>query len=303
MLRMREIFLLVGLVFKVSGFKKGALPSLAFPSAFKVTAIQRRPNFLRMNSGDSMKEELRVDVAVLGGGPAGTTISWLLAEREDCSVALIDPKVNTMGSWYPNYGEWKEEWKCLSERLALPELLDCTTTEWADTECFFGGSYDKPDAERTLLNRAYVRVDRVKLQRLMRERFQRAKGVSIASKLTASRTSLNVFDKDLVHDGEGSHLTLANGQKVHCKLLIDATGLESRLISKESPMLARGVDKELTTGFQIAYGFIAHVSSLGPYNPAAMTLFDYRTDHFKAGSDRLKGVSDKPTVRGKMRYL
>ena len=69
-----------------------------------------------------------VDVAVIGGGIAGninsiiiivssiiiiltliigSTISWLLQEREGLKVALIDPRANTPGSWYPNYGEWR----------------------------------------------------------------------------------------------------------------------------------------------------------------------------------------------------
>ena len=36
---------------------------------------------------------------------------------------------------------------------------------------------------------------------------------------------------------------------------------------------------ELETGYQIAYGFLATVDSMGPYNNKTMTLFDYRTDH------------------------
>ena len=89
-------------------------------------------------------------------------------------------------------------------------------------------------------------------------------------------------------------MVLENGEEVHCKVVVDASGLESRLIAKESPMLARGVDKELPTGYQIAYGFIAHVNTLGPYNALAMTLFDYRTDHYE-GDEKLADVEEKPT--------
>jgi lycopene beta-cyclase len=93
----------------------------------------------------------------------------------------------------------------------------------------------------------------------------------------------------------GSVLTLENGDKVRCKLLIDASGLESRLVAKETPMLARNSEQELATGYQIAYGFLAHVSSLGPYNDKAMTLFDYRTDHLAEGSSDLKDACSRPT--------
>ena len=173
-------------------------------------------------------DSLEVDVAIIGGGIAGSSISWLLQEREMCSVALIDPRVNTPGTWYPNYGEWRSEWHHLSDRLKLPELKECTTTEWEITDCFFGGSFDMPKDERTTLPRPYVRVDRIKMQSLLRSRFAAAGGVTIASKLTSSRMSPNLFDKNLVHHAEGTTLTLDNGSKVKCKVLIDATGTKQQ---------------------------------------------------------------------------
>lgn len=48
------------------------------------------------------------------------------------------------------------------------------------------------------------------------------------------------------------------------------------MVGKEDPMLARGSEKMLSTGFQIAYGFIAVVDELKSYKEEAMTLFDYR---------------------------
>lgn len=170
-------------------------------------------------------DSVEVDVAIIGGGIAGSSISWLLQEREKCSVALIDPRVNTPGTWYPNYGEWRNEWHHLSDRMQLPELKECTTTEWEITDCFFGGSFDMPQDERTTLPRPYVRVDRIKMQSLLRSRFAAAGGVTIASKLTSSRMSPNLFDKNLIHHAEGTTLTLDNGAEVKCKVLIDATGV------------------------------------------------------------------------------
>lgn len=41
-------------------------------------------------------------------------------------------------------------------------------------------------------------------------------------------------------------------------------------------MYARGSPLSVPEGYQIAYGFIAHVNSLGPYDENTMTLFDYR---------------------------
>ena len=178
-----------------------------------------------------------VDVAVLGGGIAGSSISWLLQEREKCTVALIDPRVDTPGTWYPNYGEWRNEWHHLSDRLQLPELKDCTTTEWESTNCYFGGSFDIPADEKTILDRPYVRVDRIKMQKLLRDRFSTAGGISVPSKLLSSRISPNLFDKNLVHHAEGSTLTLDDGTKVNCRVLIDATG--KRIIMLNSTLQER----------------------------------------------------------------
>ena len=181
-------------------------------------------NNLRLSSS---RESIDVDVAIVGGGIAGSSISWLLQETEKCTVALIDPRVNTPGTWYPNYGEWRSEWHHLSDRMQLPELKDCTTTEWETTDCFFGGSFDIPKDEKTKLERPYVRVDRIKMQALLRKKFSSAGGLTIPSKLTASRLSSNLFDQNLVHHSTGSTLTLDDGSKVNCKVLIDASGKQS----------------------------------------------------------------------------
>lgn len=64
--------------------------------------------FIKRTGSESLRTRLfasfDVDVAVVGGGIAGTTISWLLQEREKLSVALIDPRGDEIGTWYPNYG-------------------------------------------------------------------------------------------------------------------------------------------------------------------------------------------------------
>jgi lycopene beta-cyclase len=201
--------------------------------------------------------------------------------------------VNTPGAWYPNYGTWRDEWHTLSDLLELPELKECTTTEWEKTDCFFGGSYEIPEEQRLTVDRPYVRIDRVKLQELLRSRYRAANGVTVPSKLSATLTSPNLFDKGLTHHAKGSVLTLDDGSVVKCKVVIDASGSESRLVGKESSTTARGSDKELPTGYQIAYGFTAVVDTLGPYDVEAMTLFDYRTDHL-TGAWLADGIR-KPT--------
>lgn len=244
-----------------------------------VDALQH--SALRNSHRDFRQRNIRLqaekfDVAVLGSGPAGTAIAFLLQEQHNCNVVMIDPRGNSEKTWYPNYGEWTDEWHHLSESLKLPELKECTTTEWDITDCFFGGNGDVPMDERTTLPRGYIRVDRIKLQKIMRQKYQQANGHIIESKVSANRIGLNLFDKNIIHGDKHTVLDLDNGQSIESKVVIDATGFETRLTANEEPYSARGSNKELKTGFQIAYGFIATITSMGPYDFKTMTLFDYR---------------------------
>lgn len=218
----------------------------------------------------------QVDVAVIGGGPAGSIVSWLLQEKEECKVAIVDPNGHEDSTWYPNYGEWVEEWDALSKMLKLPELVQCTTNEWRQTDSFFGGSRGIPSTSRVVFNRPYVRVDRVKLQMLIKDKYRRAGGQIIASKLTATSIAPNIFDGNLTHDISGSTLLLQDGSVVRCKVIVDASGFESRLVGKEDLHFARGDQHSIPLGYQIAYGMLCKVNNLGPYSMDTMTLFDYR---------------------------
>jgi len=237
------------------------------------------------------------DVAVIGGGPAGYTMAALLHGTHGHSVTLVDPKPDL--AWPNNYGEWRVEWEALAKRLAMPELLDCVNSEWKITDCYFGGSYGTEWTERTRLDRAYVQVDRSAFKEALKAKFGAADagGVRVlASSLPAKTTSLNLFDRNLAHDASGSSLTLADGTNVRAKLVIDATGFESKLVARESDAVA-GLSKPLPPGYQIAYGFTCDIegASLGPYDTAAMTLFDYRTDHFVEGSAEQKDAEERPS--------
>ena len=50
-----------------------------------------------------------VDVAIIGGGPAGSVMAALLAQQHKLKVVLLDPKMDDR--WIPNYGVWLEEWQ------------------------------------------------------------------------------------------------------------------------------------------------------------------------------------------------
>ena len=86
-----------------------------------------------------------------------------------------------------------------------------------------------------------------------------------------------------------------SGEVVRAKLVVDATGFESRMVARESDE-ASGLWKEAKPGYQIAYGMCidAKDGKIGPYDPKAMTLFDYRTDHLE-GTSLLADAEDRPS--------
>uniref|UniRef100_A0A7S4B0U6 lycopene beta-cyclase n=1 Tax=Chrysotila carterae TaxID=13221 RepID=A0A7S4B0U6_CHRCT len=238
-------------------------------------------------------EPLNVDVAVIGGGPAGYTMAALLAEKHGHSVVLVDP--DPEAAWPNNYGSWLEEWETVSKRMAYPELLsECVAKRWDVTDCFFGGSFGTEFEERTRLDRAYVQVNRAELKRVLKSKLAKASECTVVqASLRARCVAPNVFDANLAHDAGGSDLTLSSGQRVRAKLVVDATGFESKMVARES-LAAAGLWKDSTPGYQIAYGFTCDTRGHDPYAAEAMTLFDYRTDHI-TDAEWQKDAVDRPT--------
>jgi len=241
-----------------------------------------------------MDADVVADVAVVGGGPAGYVMAALLS-RSQHSVALIDPK--PASAWVNNYGAWRVEWEALATTLQMPELLDCVDADWAVTDCYFGGSFDMPMDQRLRLDRAYLQVDRLKLKALLQEKHAAGGVQLLEGSVQASVISPNLFNGGLVHDASGSTLTVASpsgDMSVRASVVVDATGFESTLTTRESSKAA-GLWKELSPGYQIAYGMCVDVESdLAPYAREAMTLFDYRTDHL-VGTDLLSDAEDRPS--------
>jgi len=211
-----------------------------------------------------------VDVAVVGAGPAGTLLAYLLAEKHGKSVCLIDR--NAGKPWPNNYGVWQEEWDALEAKLQLG-LLDCLGTQWKVTDCYFGGSWEMPAEECLRVDRAYARVDRSKLK----NKLQSPRVRILEESLNIEALATNVYAGDsLRHDAKGSTLALSGDRYLRAKMVVDATGSESR-ITRRLP--AAGEPPAPKPGFQIAYGFECLVDGSTHYALDAMTLFDYRTDH------------------------
>ena len=63
------------------------LAAISVANAFMAT--QNRPPRVPVAAAD-----MSCDCAVIGAGPAGSVMAWLLAERGDLSVALVDPSID-----------------------------------------------------------------------------------------------------------------------------------------------------------------------------------------------------------------
>ena len=239
------------------------------------------------------------DVLVLGSGPAARSIASLLGAN-NLQVILADQKEER--EWPPNYGVWQDEWDAILDKYSsMGVTLDggnqgrCVDRAWPVTDCYFGGSFDIPTENRMRLDRPYYRVDRFALRKsLMSGNYE-----TLRANHKSKAIGVNMYEPagSLLHDSEGSSIVLekADGEEisVRSKLIVDCTGHETRLVLRETR------DTSPKPGFQIAYGMLVDVdeasfqkdkTQIGPYDMEAMTLFDYRTDHY---DDAEAGVQEK----------
>ena len=253
------------------------------------------------------------DVLVLGSGPAARAIATLLSSPKcpDGSPHGLDvlmADANFDRAWPPNYGVWDDEWDAINDLYqSFGRTLGdnkCIDRYWSVTDCYFGGSFDIPTKERFRVDRPYCRIDKDALRDVLTLTGEEEDGYRVIRANHISRaTSTNLYQPmgTLTHDMDGSTIVLQSkdGEQttVRTRLIVDCTGHESDLVLKD------GRAKSKPAGFQIAYGALVTVdetdspdkSQIGPYDKEAMTLFDYRTDHFPEGSDSEKNAERAPT--------
>ena len=229
------------------------------------------------------------DVLVLGSGPAGRAVASLLHASQKIKVILSDQNLDR--AFPPNYGVWHDEWDAVVDRYAAAGVQlhggNCQKSIdwiWDVTDCFFGGSFDIPVAERQRLDRPYWRVDRHALRESLTNGYEQLRANHVVTQCLAP--NLYTPATSLVHDETGSTLQMRSRdgtlQTVRAKLVVDCTGHETKLVLRESRTPGTP-----PPGFQIAYGCLVDVEGegvtethIGPYAKKAMTLFDYRTDHY-----------------------
>jgi lycopene beta-cyclase len=259
-------------------------------------------------STPSDQYEAICDVLILGSGPAARALATLLSSTTSrnpgLNVIVSDQRWDT--EWPPNYGVWKDEWEAIVKRFQNEFGVSfeggkynyAIDREWPVTDCYFGGSWDIPTQQRMRIDRPYCRVDKLALQKTLSPSSYRViRGNHIVSK--AININLYTPPNSLVHDEFGTTTTLTLRDKesvrVRSKVVVDATGHETKLVLRDVR------DPYRPPGFQIAYGAVMQVETtsladhIGPYDKEAMTLFDYRTDHFDSNDTWYQQASKSPT--------
>ena len=290
-----------------SSSRRGWLPTTTTTAATTTRTQNNNHRFLASSSALSAAASYdeTCDVLVLGSGPAGRAIAALLASSKGgMDVVVADTNFDT--EWVPNYGVWTNEWDAILNayekmgvKLEGGAEGGCIDKEWQVTDCYFGGSFDIPTDQRVRLDRPYKRVDKGALQKSLTNTGFR----TLYAKHISQAININMYTPagSLLHDEEGTTIQLQKGSDgsiitVRAKLVIDSTGHETKLVMRETR------DPAIPPGFQIAYGALVEVdessvpdkTQVGPYAKEAMTLFDYRTDHF-TGDAMLTKAEKAPT--------
>ncbi len=179
-----------------------------------------------------------LDVLVLGKGPAGLAAAAALAEQ-GLRVGVLGPPGPPR--WTAQYGVWADE----LDAAGMPQIAG---TRWDTAAVGFG------EGRSRVLGRAYVRVDRDALARLLGERCERG-GVRWIDGEAASAE----------HGAAGSSVLLRGGGTAEGRLVVDASG--------HRPALLRRGDRP-PRGFQTAFGAVVPGPVPG-VEPGRATLMDW----------------------------
>lgn len=179
-----------------------------------------------------------LDVLVLGKGPAALAAAAALAER-GLRVGALGPPGPPR--WTAQYGVWADE----LDAAGLAETAGC---RWDTVAAGFGGGRAR------VLPRAYVRVDRDALARVLAARCE-AGGVRWIDGEAASAE----------HRAAGSTVFLRGGGEAEARLVVDASGHRPALVRRGA---------RPPQGFQTAFGAVVPGPVPG-VEPGRATLMDW----------------------------
>lgn len=201
---------------------------------------------------------LVMDLAVVGGGPAGLAVAQQVSEA-GLSVCSIDPSPKLI--WPNNYGVWVDEFEAM-------DLLDCLDTTWSGAVVYINENSKKD------LDRPYGRVNRKQLKSKMMQKcilngvkFHQAKVIKV------------------IHEETKSLLICNDGVTIQAAVVLDATGFSRCLVQ---------YDKPYNPGYQVAYGIVAEVEE-HPFDINKMVFMDWRDSHLNNNKKLKERNSRIPT--------
>lgn len=189
------------------------------------------------------------DLCVVGAGPAGLSLAAACQDR-GLRVTLVGP--GPTRPWSHNYGLWLDD----VERFGL---LEHVAARWDRSEVVLHGASVE-------LGRGYVRLDNASLQ---------------ASLLGRRELGLIVRDDRVVaieHHDDRSAVVLAGGDSIAARLVVDASGHDSRFVAREP-----GVEP----GLQVAWGELHRASPVELSGTRGVMRFMDWTPSAIAGADEL----------------
>ena len=199
-----------------------------------------------------------VDLAVVGGGPAGLAVAQQVSEA-GLSVCSIDPSPKLI--WPNNYGVWVDEFEAM-------DLLDCLDTTWSGAVVYINDGLKKD------LDRPYGRVNRKQLKSKMMQ-----KCVSNGVKFHQAKVI------KVIHEESKSLLICSDGVTIQASVVLDATGFSRCLVQ---------YDKPYNPGYQVAYGILAEVDG-HPFDVDKMVFMDWRDSHLNDDFELKERNSKIPT--------
>ncbi|EXC00005.1 Lycopene beta cyclase [Morus notabilis] len=201
---------------------------------------------------------LVVDLAVVGGGPAGLAVAQQVSDA-GLSVCLIDPSPKVI--WPNNYGVWVDEFEAM-------DLLDCLDTTWSGAVVFIDEKSKKD------LGRPYGRVNRKQLKSKVMQ-----KCISNGVKFHQAKVI------KVIHEEAKSLLICNDGVTIQATVVLDATGFSRCHVQYDEPY---------NPGYQVAYGILAEVDE-HPFDVDKMVFMDWRDSHLNNNKEIKERNSRIPT--------